>query len=308
MLVSGNDWSGSPGRESLSQIVDSLSRLTNVAAVRAPTAVEAGLTVLGPDNEMMPRRPVHIARLEIVCRTRPGSPESVMTLDTVQTWLRERLPATTQGMGGVLWECAGETVVARDLARVAGYDGSRAAWLMLGLLLAVTAVLVGRIETVVHFVLAVVLSYPVALGAAGLIGEFLGGRLGEVDWLTAALLFPILVAGGVGLSLAPVHRSHGLGIRHQEAEETLRRSLTWSSRRTAGCGVMLAGFWAVLMLAGRGVTARLGFAAACGLLVDALVVRRVLVPALAVYLWRQQRELQSGWRKLQEPELSRRAS
>ena len=51
----------------------------------------------------------------------------------------------------------------------------------------------------------------------------------------------------------------------------------------------------------------LGLAVSFGLLVDALVVRRVLAPALAVYLWRQERQLRGGWRRLQAPELVRRA-
>jgi RND superfamily putative drug exporter len=311
LLASPIDWNGKPGRECLAHVTDSLGRLPNVAAVRSPVTEGAPTrvmtAVLGPDNEVMPRRTAHVARLEVVFVQAPGSSEAVAALDTVQAWLRERLPSAAQGTGSVTWSCAGPTVAARDLGKVAGADGTRAAWLMLAALLAVLAVLVGRIETVVHLVLAVVVSFPAALGVAGLIGVFWGGTIGEVDWPTAALLFPILVAGGAGLSLIPVNRSQASAGRGQEPEEKLRRNLTWTSRRTAGCALLLAGFWAVLLLAGRGVTARLGLAASAGLLIDALVVRRVLVPALAVYLWCQRRELQGGWRKLQEPDLVRRA-
>jgi hypothetical protein len=95
--------------------------------------------------------------------------------------------------------------------------------------------------------------------------------------------------------------------QRRDAEDKLRRNLTFTARRTAGCALLVAGLWAVLLLAGRGLTARLGLAASCGLLVDALLVRRVLVPALAMYLWRQQRELQGSWRKMQEPDPVRRA-
>jgi hypothetical protein len=110
------------------------------------------------------------------------------TLETVQTWLRDRLATNAVALGSVAWECAGVTVTARDLGKVAGTDGSRAAWLMLAVLLSVLAVLVGRIETVVHLALAVVVSYPVALGAAGVFGFACGGTFGEIDWTTAALL------------------------------------------------------------------------------------------------------------------------
>jgi hypothetical protein len=252
-------------------------------------------------------RAAHIARLEVVLKGPPANEVSAEGVEVVQAWLRERLPAAAAGLGHISWEVAGPPVTARDLSRVAAADGTRAALITVAVLLTILAVLVGRIESLVQLILAVAVSYPVALGFAGLIGPLWGGGpVGEIDLPTATLLFPILIAAGASLSLLPAQRGpverSGLN-----AEAVLQRGLAWRARRTAGYALLWAGFWAVLVAAGRGEAARLGLAVAFGLLVDAVVVRRFLAPAIVVYLLSQRRELLTGWQRLTVPQPVRRA-
>jgi RND superfamily putative drug exporter len=61
--------------------------------------------------------------------------------------------------------------------------------------------------------------------------------------------------------------------------------------RTGGtitsCGLIMAGTFATLMLAGLGTLVQIGFALAFGILLDTFVVRPFLVPAFILLVWRE---------------------
>jgi len=51
------------------------------------------------------------------------------------------------------------------------------------------------------------------------------------------------------------------------------------------CGLIMAGTFATLMLAGLNTLFQIGFALAFGVILDTFVVRPILVPAFTVWLW-----------------------
>ncbi len=100
-------------------------------------------------------------------------------------------------------------------------------------------------------------------------------------------LFTILVAVGADYNILLVTRAVQERKRHGAADG-VRRGLARTGGTITACGVIMAGTFATLMLAGLGTLVQIGFALAAGVLVDTFVVRPFLVPAALVVVWRDE--------------------
>ena len=88
--------------------------------------------------------PRYVTRLDVVL-TDPFDPQSVATLELIQTWLRRAAAASwPTRSGGVQAECYGVTVSARDLAQVTESDRPRVNVLVLAGIFLILLVLVRR--------------------------------------------------------------------------------------------------------------------------------------------------------------------
>jgi uncharacterized membrane protein YdfJ with MMPL/SSD domain len=65
----------------------------------------------------------------------------------------------------------------------------------------------------------------------------------------------------------------------------VRRALAKTGGAITSCGLIMAGTFATLMLAGLNTLMQIGFALAFGVLIDTFLVRPFLVPACAVLFW-----------------------
>jgi putative drug exporter of the RND superfamily len=232
------------------------------------------------------RAPRYVTRLDVVLHSDPFDPASARTLELIQTWLHEELPGSTGGLGAVVSECYGVTVNARDLAEVTERDRRRVNLLVLGAVFLILLALVRRPAVAGYLLATVLLSYYATLGATTLAAHWVGGRpLGEVDWRVPFYLFTILVAVGEDYNILLVSRALEERRRHGAAEGT-RRALARTGGTITSCGLIMAGTFATLMLAGLSTLVQVGFALAFGVLLDTFVVRPFLVPPFTLWAWR----------------------
>ncbi len=330
LLAAPADWDSPPGRELVSHLSRGFAALPNVAEVRSLTqplgtpwsgaaaeprptpkgllgsllrsvqqqadAVrrQAGCSVREAYVGGLPAeagaRPRSVTRLDVVLNSDPFDPESVATLDLVQTWLRDHMPASAAALGGVQAECYGVTVSARDLAEVTEADRARVNWLVLGGVFLILLLLVRRVEMAAYLLATVLLSYAATLGATALMGTLVGGRpLGVVDWRVPFFLFVILVAVGEDYNILLIMRA----LRERKRlgpVGAVRHALARTGGTITSCGLIMAGTFATLMLAGLGTLVQIGFALAFGVLLDTFVVRPLLVPTFALFLWRREED------------------
>jgi RND superfamily putative drug exporter len=254
-------------------------------------------------------KPRSVARLDVVLRSDPFAPESIATLELIQTWLRQQLPRSAAPLGGIQAECYGVTVGARDLAVVTESDRSRVNWMVLLGVFAILLTLVRRPGMAAYLLATVLFSYFATLGVTALVGTIVGGRpLGLVDWRVPFFLFTILVAVGEDYNILLIMRALRERRRHGP-EEGMRRALARTGGTITSCGLIMAGTFATLMLAGLGTLVQIGFALAFGVLLDTFVVRPLLVPAFALIVWRKERAWRSLWKHAVElPWSGRRAA
>jgi RND superfamily putative drug exporter len=228
----------------------------------------------------------YVTRLDVVLRTDPFDTASIGTLELLETWLDEQLPLSAHDFGDVHAECYGVTVNARDLAEITESDRTRVNMLVLSGIFFILLVLVRRPWLASYLLFTVLLSYYATLGATTLMGTLWSGRpIGQVDWRVPFFLFTILVAVGEDYNILLITRV--LQERQQHgADEGIRRALARTGGTITSCGLIMAGTFATLMLAGLGTLVQIGFALAFGVLLDTFVVRPFLVPAFALLVWR----------------------
>jgi RND superfamily putative drug exporter len=321
VLLSGPvEWSSPAGREAIGHLSRSFSRLGNVAEVRSLTqplgaplegagtrgpakgllgVLQSAVNVQGRIDQAVREAyvgkvvapdgaPRSVTRLDVVLRTDPFAPESLATLRLLQTWLRDQLPHAADGLGEVQAECYGVTVNACDLAEVTESDRARVNWLVLGGVFLILLVLVRRLDLAAYLLVTVLFSYLATLGMTALLGTLFNNRpFGEVDWRVPFFLFTILIAVGEDYNILLMSRAVKERERHG-AREGVRRALARTGGAITSCGLIMAGTFATLMLAGLGTLVQVGFALAFGVLVDTFVVRPFLVPAFAVVLWQRE--------------------
>lgn len=320
LLESSQDWDTPRGRRVLNLLSTGFATLPNVAEVRSLTRP------LGKPIEDMPDPPParknirgslftavwkraaqgvsdqivkqarafylsqanekYVARLDVVLRTDPFDPRSVDTLKLLQIWLDDELPLLAGHP--VRAECYGVTVSARDLATVTERDRGRINLLVLVGIAVILLALVRDPVLALYLLATVLFSYYATLGATTLLAHGWHGRpLGEIDWRVPFFLFTILIAVGEDYNILLLSRALEERKRHGGVEG-MRRALAATGGTITSCGLIMAGTFATLVLAGLNTLVQVGFALAFGVLLDTFVVRPILVPAFTLWWWRDE--------------------
>jgi len=336
LLESASDWNSAPGRDLIAHLSQGFLRVDNVAEVRSLTqplgeplrvpAADSGKGIFGgllrslnlgsavAQAERSSRAfylatlpgedgPRHVTRLDVVLRSDPFDAASLATLELIQLWLKQEMPRSARELGEVRSECYGVTVGARDLAQVTEADRLRVNSLVLLGILVILLVLVRRPWLALYLLLTVLFSYFATLGASSLLAALWAGRpLGLVDWRVPFFLFTILVAVGQDYNILFITRALQERARYGSAEG-MRRALARTGGTITSCGVIMAGTFATLMLAGLGTLVQIGFALAFGVLLDTFVVRPLLVPAFVLLVWRRRDSVRRTSLKLPRPQI-----
>jgi putative drug exporter of the RND superfamily len=213
-----------------------------------------------------------LAQLEVVLTAEPGSEEAHATVDRLRDALAD-VPDTHVG---------GNEAEAMDERSAAERDLLLIVPLILVMVLIGLAVLLRSLLGPVLLVLSVVATFVAALGASWWIfTEVMGFAAVDVKIPLFAFLF--LVALGVDYNIFLVTRAREEAARYGSREGMLR-ALTVTGGVITSAGFLLAAVFAVLGVLPLVALAQLGTIICVGVLLDTLVVRTMLVPAIAVLL------------------------
>ena len=140
-----------------------------------------------------------------------------------------------------------------------------------------------------YLLITVLFSYLATLGATSIAGALWSHRsIGQVDWRVPFFLFTILIAVGEDYNILIISRILYERKRHGD-EEGIRTALARTGPTITSCGLIMAGTFCTLMMAGLGTLVQIGFALAFGVILDTFVVRPFLVPAFLVLVWRSRK-------------------
>lgn len=213
-----------------------------------------------------------ISQVDVVLSAEPGSAESERAIET----LRDRLADLDETHVG------GDEAAAID--ERAGADRDRRLILPLILLVVLVALvlLLRSLLAPVLLVATVVGTYAASLGASWWLFT---GVLGfdALDNQVPLFAFLFLVALGVDYNIFLVSRARQEAREHGTRRGMLR-ALTVTGGVITSAGILLGAVFAALGVLPLVVLAQLGVVICLGVLLDTLLVRTVLVPALAVML------------------------
>jgi RND superfamily putative drug exporter len=188
----------------------------------------------------------------------------------------DRLRAAVHPLGA---KVGGSTAINVDTQRAAGHDNKVIIPVVLGVVFLILVLLLRAVVAPLLLMTTVVLSFAASLGVCGLVFTHLFGFEGA-DSGFPLTVFIFLVALGVDYNIFLLTR-----IREETQRAGTRRGILRGLTVTGGvitsAGVVLAATFAALATLPLTSLVEMAFAVAFGVLLDTLVVRSLLVPALA---------------------------
>jgi putative drug exporter of the RND superfamily len=173
----------------------------------------------------------------------------------------------------------GFTAINVDTSDASARDRNVIIPVVLLVILVILAVLLRALLAPVLLILTVVLSFLATLGLCALIFKYLFGFPG-VDTSFPLFAFVFLVALGIDYNIFLMSRVREESVHHGTRDGVLRGLIVTGGVITSA-GVVLAATFSALAVLPLVILVELGVAVAVGVLLDTIVVRSLLVPALA---------------------------
>ena len=190
-----------------------------------------------------------------------------------------RLREVVHAVPGARAMVGGATATQIDINAAVDHDNRLVIPLILCVVLMVLVVLLRALVAPVLLMASVVISFLGSLGAAALILTALGRATTDRQLPLFGFLF--LAALGVDYTIFLMGRAREEAALRGSAEGTLH-ALVVTGGVITSAGILLAATFAVLAVLPITFMLQLGLVVAVGVLVDTLVVRTLLVPAIAV--------------------------
>ncbi|MFD4170073.1 MMPL family transporter [Streptomyces albidoflavus] len=189
-----------------------------------------------------------------------------------------RLRTAVHAVDGADAVVGGYTAQQYDTQRTAEADRNLIMPVVLAIILVILIALLRSLVTPLLLVLTVALNFAATLGIASLVFTHVFGFSGT-DASVPLYGFVFLVALGVDYNIFLMSRVREETARHG-TREGVRRGLTTTGGVITSAGVVLAATFAALGVIPLAFLAQIAFIVAFGVLLDTLVVRSLLVPAL----------------------------
>ncbi|MFF6813171.1 MMPL family transporter [Streptomyces sp. NPDC012403] len=192
----------------------------------------------------------------------------------------ERLRENVHAVSGADALVGGHTAQQYDTQRTAAHDRTLIVPVVLAVILLILVLLLRSLLVPVLLVATVALNFLATLGVSTLVFEHLLGFSGT-DASVPLYGFVFLVALGVDYNIFLMSRVREEALAHGTRRGVLR-GLTTTGGVITSAGVVLAATFAALMVIPLAFLVQIAFIVAFGVLLDTLVVRSLLVPALVI--------------------------
>jgi RND superfamily putative drug exporter len=179
---------------------------------------------------------------------------------------------------------AGQAAFDYDIATASDADLVHIVPIVLLVIGALLAIVLRSLVAPLYLLASVGVSYLASLGLAVLVFVKIGGQPG-LNFLLPFLMFVFLLALGEDYNILVMTR-----IREEAQSSALgpavQRAINATGTTVTSAGMVLAGTFLVLTVAGGSQVQQIGFGIAAGILMDTFLVRTLLIPSTAVLLGR----------------------
>lgn len=251
--------------------------LTAQTTVLAPDDAVAEATALaegtdGVDSVRAGESANGLTSLSLVLASEPESAESFATITALRSAYADATGPVSESLVG------GSDATALDTQSASERDQGLIIPIILAIVFLILALLLRSLVAPVLLIATVLATFFASLGAANLL---FGGLLGFPRSMRNVVLFAFLflVALGVDYNIFLVTRAREERILHG-TREGMVRALASTGGVITSAGILLAAVFAVLGVLPVVALTQIGVIVCIGVLLDTLVVRTVLVPAL----------------------------
>src|SRR5690606_40642583 len=207
--------------------------------------------------------------------TLTSPPDSTQAVDTV-----ERLREQVHAVDGADAKVGGRTAVLLDTQNISSHDRTVIIPLVLLVIFVLLAALLRALLAPLLLIATVVLSFAATMGISAIVFNEILGFPGA-DPVVPLFGFVFLVALGIDYNIFLMTRVREEALRSGN-REGVRRGLTITGGVITSAGVVLAATFAALSVIPLLFLAQIAFIVAFGVLLDALLVRSLVVPALTI--------------------------
>jgi RND superfamily putative drug exporter len=212
------------------------------------------------------------------------APESDRALATVRGPLRDTAhTAAPQGTEALV---GGITSVYVDIRAAMNRDYAVVFPVAALAIMLILALLLRSLVAPVYLMLSVVLGFLATLGATTLIFQDAGSSTGLI-FLLPLIMYMFVVALGTDYNILMMARLREEAKEGFEPREALSMAIRHTGPTIAAAGVILAGSFAVLLLAGNSLLAQMGFAIAFGIAVAAFAMAMFFTPSITSLIGRR---------------------
>ena len=219
-----------------------------------------------------------VARINVLLNYESGSPRA---LDAIQDDIRPAAHAAAPP--GAVALVGGSSATFADVRDAVTGDYTVVFPIAAALTAVVLVLLLRSLVAPVLLMAAVGLSYLTTLGASVLVLQDGMGREGLI-FNVPIFMYLFVVAIGTDYNILMVDRIRDEARAGHSPREAARLALRHAAPTAAAAAVILAGTFASLILSGVGLLSELGFAVAAGILISAIAMSCLLVPALAALM------------------------
>jgi len=212
-----------------------------------------------------------------------GDPGSDAALNAVPA-VRTAVGNVAAAVHASTWGVAGQAAALHDVASVSAEDLAKVIPVVLVVLALLLALVLRSLIAPLYLVMSVGLSYVAALGFAVLAFVVIGGEQG-INFVLPFFMFIFIMALGEDYNILVMSRireeAHTLHL-----PDAVRRAVQRTGTTVTSAGLILAGTFFVLTVAGGRQVQEIGVGLAVGVLLDTFLVRTLLVPSMVVLIGR----------------------
>jgi RND superfamily putative drug exporter len=219
-----------------------------------------------------------VARVDLLLNVNPSSNEAIeLVRDDLRDWVHDNAPEGTKGLVG------GITAVFADINSANNRDLSVILPVAAGLIAIILAMLLRSLVAPIYLVVAVLLNFAATLGATVYVFQGIQGEPG-VTFQLPIILYLFVVAIGTDYNILMIARLREEAREGKEPREAAALGVEHGGPTVAAAGLILAGTFAVLMLAPISFLQQMGFAVAIGIVLSAFVMSYFFVPAFTALI------------------------
>ena len=256
----------------------------SLAALDAALQATEGVAMASP---AMPNEDGTTAIIQVVPTTGPQDPA---TEDLIHALREEILPGATQG-SGITTYVAGQTAASIDLSEQISERMPLFYTVVIGLSLVLLTAVFRSVVVPVKAALTTLLSVGAAYGAVvavfqwGWLQDMLGIEgTGPIESFLPMILFGVLFGLSMDYEVFLLSRVHEEHIHGTPARAAMLDGVGFSGRVVAAAGAIMGSVFLSFLLEDMRMLQMIGFGLGVAVLIDAFVVRLVLVPAAMTVL------------------------